>query len=155
MTVLILLGLVSLILVLVLLERHRFSLGRLLRRLFRQPDGSPSCLVLQSNLDELREVFRYIARRVGGRAAFDHWLQTIHRNSHGRQVMSCHILQGRVQYHFRVMPTPQGFAVTGHYEPHPLRHPLRHYLGVGTDLVRACADFRRFYDEWRNQKFHI
>ncbi|MEM3086182.1 MAG: hypothetical protein QXO51_06230 [Halobacteria archaeon] len=136
-------------------ERRHFSLGTFLRRRLNNPHESPSCLVVRDSPGDLREAFRFMAGRIGGRADFDHLFQTIDRNDHGRQVLSCRIRDGRNQYHFRVMPVPLGYAVTGHYEPLPGRHPLKHYLGIGTDLVRACADFRKFYDEWRSTQFHI
>ncbi len=148
----VLLPLVSL---LAYLERRRFSLGGFLRRRLRQPNESPACLIVQDPPDDLRDAFRFMARRLGGRADFDHFFQTITRNAHGKQVLSCRIRDGGTQYHFRVMPVPAGYAVTGHYELVPERHPVRHYLGLRTDLVRACADFRKFYDEWRCAKFHI
>ncbi len=147
--------LLPLIFLLAYLERKRFSLGRFLRRRLRQPEESPACLIVQDPPDDLREAFRFMARRLGGRADFDHLFQTIARNAHGPQVLSCRIRNGGTQYHFRVMPVPAGYAVTGHCEPVPERHPLRHYIGIGTDLVRACADFRKFYDEWRSLKFHL
>mgnify|MGYP001080628558 CR=1 FL=1 len=125
--------------------------------LYEVEEEPTRCLTISDmSLDEIKEIFKYIAQRTGSRYEFDHIAQYIDRNKYGRQLLSCRIVEGGHQYHFRVMPSSgKGMVITGHYETTPDGHPVKHYFGINADLQKACKIFKKFYDEYRSQQYQI
>jgi hypothetical protein len=108
------------------------------------------------DVEGLKEIFMYLAKRLGGRCEFDHFIQYVDKNKYGRQLLSCRIISEGYQYHYRVMPSSGNrVTVTGHYETTPERHPLKHYFGINADLGIACKIFKMFYDEYGSQRYQI
>lgn len=125
------------------------------RRVRSRPPPMRCVVLADTDLAGLREMFLYAARRLGGKCDFNHWLQSVERGPGGPQVLSCRIVRDGHQYHFRVHREEGRYLITGHYEPTPEKHPLRHYLGVSADPRRACRDLQMFFDEYRARSFQI